>query len=531
MPDETHEPPPQRQQEAEERWERILQSSNDAFVGMGEDGRITDWNPRAEEMFGWPAEDAIGRDLAATLIPPEFRERHHRGLASFLTEGAGTVLFRSLEVPALHRSGRRVPVELRIWPTRAGARWQFYALLRDLSEQERMRARMALLERVTVAANQTMDVEEAVRAALTEICAMTRWPVGHAYLTEPGNPALLQPSGWWELAHNYDGFVKSTAATSFAAGDGLPGRVLEAGRPSWADLLTDESSPRASAALADGLRSAFAFPVLIGEHVAAVLEFFTPDEVDADAELLDLCQHVGAQLGRVFERRWALDELIAAAETKSRMMSVLAHEIRTPLATLKGFADLIRNALDELSPSEVRDFADSIERTSTRLQRLVTNHLAAAQAEAGRLDVRPREIGLRPAVEQVVTDLALDEVEVEMTEELAARVDNDHLLQILTNLLSNADKYGRPPLRVRAEALNDHVRLEISDRGPGIPDGLASQLFEPFARGSLGKSKGGSGLGLWISRELARRNGGELAHEASAAGGATFVLTLPSPEG
>jgi PAS domain S-box-containing protein len=124
--------------ESEARRRAIMNSSLDAIVTMDAQGRITDWNPQAEQVFGWPAAKAVGRPLAEVVIPPEQREAHRKGLARFLVTGEGPILRRRLEMEALHRSGRRFPVELTVVPFRLGSEWLFSGFVRDISEQKRL---------------------------------------------------------------------------------------------------------------------------------------------------------------------------------------------------------------------------------------------------------------------------------------------------------------------------------------------------------------------------------------------------------
>jgi PAS domain S-box-containing protein len=123
---------------SEERLRLVLDTVQEAFVSIDAEGLITDWNPEAEATFGWSHDDAIGGRLSEMIIPPEYREAHKRGLSRFLTTGEGPVLGKRLELEAVHRDGRRFPVELTISPVRMGHTYFFHALLRDVTERKRM---------------------------------------------------------------------------------------------------------------------------------------------------------------------------------------------------------------------------------------------------------------------------------------------------------------------------------------------------------------------------------------------------------
>lgn len=122
---------------AQQQTRLILETAHDAYVAMDATGHIFDWNERAEALFGWTREEAIGRTVADTIIPPHFRETHSRGLRHYMETGDGPVLNKRIELSALHRDGNEFPVELTIAPVRAGDETSFHAFLHDISERKR----------------------------------------------------------------------------------------------------------------------------------------------------------------------------------------------------------------------------------------------------------------------------------------------------------------------------------------------------------------------------------------------------------
>ncbi|TAJ30972.1 MAG: PAS domain S-box protein [Nitrospirae bacterium] len=119
------------------RMQAILENALDAVIGIDEDGRITDWNPRAETIFGWASGEAIGRDLAETIIPLQYREAHRHGLRHFLVTGEGPFLNRRIELTALRRDGNEFPVEISILPLKLGKQYWFSAFVADITERKR----------------------------------------------------------------------------------------------------------------------------------------------------------------------------------------------------------------------------------------------------------------------------------------------------------------------------------------------------------------------------------------------------------
>lgn len=171
---------------------------------------------------------------------------------------------------------------------------------------------LQLLHAVAVTANKAVRVKDAFEPVLKVICQHTAWPIGHAYVVSRNDPDSLEPTTIWYLedTERFADFRKVTEATTFMRGIGLPGRVLSNGKPHWIiDVTRDSNFPRAPFASAVGIKAGFAFPVMIGAEVAAVLEFFGKEAVKPDNLLLAIMADVGIQLGQVIERKRAEEEL------------------------------------------------------------------------------------------------------------------------------------------------------------------------------------------------------------------------------
>jgi PAS domain S-box-containing protein len=143
-----------------------------------------------------------------------------------------------------------------------------------------------------------------MQISLEDVSAAIGWPIGHVYFVDEDDANLLLPTDIWEFENpeRYAAFREETNTTTFRAGDGLPGRVLASRQPSWLAVAADAADPRMQAAREAGLRAGFAFPVMAGTEVAAVVEFFSDVDREPDDELLAVMASVGTQLGRAVER-------------------------------------------------------------------------------------------------------------------------------------------------------------------------------------------------------------------------------------
>ncbi|HJQ43567.1 MAG TPA: PAS domain-containing sensor histidine kinase, partial [Jatrophihabitantaceae bacterium] len=217
------------------------------------------------------------------------------------------------------------------------------------------------------------------------------------------------------------------------------------------------------------------------------------------------------------------------AADQAQFLAVTAHELRSPVSVLSGSAQLLVEHWDELEDTERVELSASMTSSAARLQRLVSDLLTASRLEARAIALRMTEVDLADVLNQAVgaaraatPDLA---IELDAPSGLTVSGEADRLAQAVENLLDNARRHGQPPIEVRARALGDQIEVVVTDSGPGVAPDMRERLFSRFATGSSGV---GTGLGLYIVRELVRAHGGDAWYEPAADGGASFVLTLPA---
>ena len=251
--------------------------------------------------------------------------------------------------------------------------------------------------------------------------------------------------------------------------------------------------------------------------------------------------HVRGLLWDVTDVKVAQEEAEAAARAKSQFLANVSHELRTPLGAILGFQRMLREP--GLTESERENYEAIIERNGQTLVRLIDDILDLSKVEAGALGIEVRPIKLRGAVHDVThafepqlktTGNTLDVVFDERAPH-ALVSDPLRLRQILTNLVSNALKFTKGGhVRVEIAPAGETLRFDVVDDGAGIDSAVQDSLFKPFRQGdeTITRKYGGTGLGLALSRELARALGGDVTLVESAPGrGSRFRLELPLVEG
>ena len=221
------------------------------------------------------------------------------------------------------------------------------------------------------------------------------------------------------------------------------------------------------------------------------------------------------------------------ARERSQFAAAAAHELRTPLAGLQLYGDMLADGLGD--PSKVRDYARRMSEEASRLGRVVSNVLGFSQLERGNLSVNAQVDALGEALRELAerAEPALDRagaaLELDVSPDVRARFDRDALARIVGNLLDNAEKYSRAAddrtIRLAVRDKGDVVEVEVADHGPGVAD--AGALFRAFSRGVTNDGPAGLGLGLALSQSLAQAMGGDLRYAHADGAGATFILRLP----
>jgi signal transduction histidine kinase len=419
---------------------------------------------------------------------------------------------------------------------------------RQLYERQK---ELALFSNIADAANGATSIQAALQITLTEICAYTGWPVGHAYLVGDDSDLLLSAKIWHlDEPHKFSAFREITEKTSFRSGEGLPGRVLDSRQYLWIpDVSLDANFPRGKHSIPIGVRAAFAFPVLAGTTVVAILEFFSADEVQQQESWLKIAAQAGTQLSRIFERHRAMAELEKVhsellertkdlkktiAELESFSYS-LSHDLRSPLRAIQSFVQIfLEDYGSKVDPKGISILQKAI-RSTQRMDRMVLDLLAFT-----RLSHEPMQL------EPVDTEKLLQEIIRERVEFQPPRAtisirsplekvmgNNASLTQCLTNLLDNAVKFVAPgvmpEVKIYSEDADSQTRLYVEDNGVGIGDRDQTQLFQMFQR-FHGSKYPGTGIGLAIVRKAVERMKGNVGVDSQPSHGTRFWVELPKAQ-
>jgi signal transduction histidine kinase len=230
------------------------------------------------------------------------------------------------------------------------------------------------------------------------------------------------------------------------------------------------------------------------------------------------------------------ERLRHSEQLKSELVSIVSHEVRTPLASVLGFTSLLLHR--DVDPDTRRDYLEIIDAQGRRLATLLDDFLNVQRIEEGRLDLSDERVDLRELLREQVRLFSAQSPRHELdlhlpTAPLVVRGDSNRLAQVIGNLLSNAIKYSPDGGRVRitGEPDGDAVALSVRDQGVGIPEDQQTRIFTKFFRGDAAASGiAGTGLGLAFARAVIEAHGGRLNFTSAAGQGSTFRVELPRSE-
>jgi len=364
--------------------------------------------------------------------------------------------------------------------------------------------------------------EDALEVALRTLCDAIG--ADSAYLSLNREDPELGPS-----FH----IVKVTTRAGAVSQEDRVGRVIP--WIAWPDAYENLSRGELFMKIADQVGrsgiSRLGVPIFSGDDWVGTVSFEdTGQRFDWPSEAVNMLVVAAPMLSTYWERETTSQRLEELVRSKDRFVASVSHELRTPLSAVLGFAEELRNRSDSFQPAELTEMLELIADQSKDMANMVEDLLVAARAEIGTISVRPQTVYLRSQAEAALA--AVDSAQADRVKVIGgpgkAWADPTRTRQIIRNLLTNAIRYGGDKVVAEAGSSGDFTVLAVRDNGPGLPQTEWERIFEPYQRAHDRPTQTGSiGLGLTVSRQLARLMGGDLTYR-SAAGESIFELTLPA---
>jgi signal transduction histidine kinase len=397
--------------------------------------------------------------------------------------------------------------------------------------------RVDLLDAATRCAralSSSLDLDEAFNAFVRELRGLIRFDRMAIVLAEEGRARVIATAG--ERAHD----VLPPGSTASLRRN-LLADVLAHGQTIYRPDMTEPRYDEEVQLVRLGVHARVAAPLLVGARPVGLVTIGRRDPHSFSQSEIELVSLLGRLVAsavqniRAYEaERRTVEELRRLSALRADFVSLVSHELRSPMAAVIGSARTLQRRWRELAPEQRESFLALIADETSRLAALIGDVLDTSRIDAGTFGYTFADVDVRSLVEETVAAATIGQDEVPVVSVLEdplprVRGDAERLRQVLTNLVDNAVKYSPhgEPVEVRACALDGRVMVDVADRGPGVPAADRRLIFEKFGRASGGGAKPGTGLGLYIARSIAEAHGGSLEVEAGPARGAVFTLSLP----
>ncbi|HUZ81152.1 MAG TPA: ATP-binding protein, partial [Gaiellaceae bacterium] len=384
------------------------------------------------------------------------------------------------------------------------------------------------------ALSSSLDLDEAFSSFIRELRGLVPFDRMAIVLTEDETARVIATAG--ELADEV-----MPPGSQFGLERNLLAELVARGQTVYRRDMVEAEYAEETQLAELGLRSRVAAPLLVGARTIGLISVCrsSPDAFNEhEIELMSLLGRFvssAVQNIRAYEsERRTVEELRRLSALRADFVSLVSHEMRSPMAAVIGAARTLQQRWRELQPAQREAFLGLIGDETARLAALIGDVLDTSRIDAGTFSYRFGDVDVAALVHDSVATASVGQDEVSVTTEFAGPVpvvrgDSDRLRQVLANLIDNAVKYSRAgePVQVRVAQGNGTVVVSVSDRGPGIARDDQRLIFEKFGRVAGPGSKPGTGLGLYIARSIVEAHGGTLEVSSTVGRGARFTLKLP----
>ena len=489
-------------------------------------------NTAAERLLGWSRDDLLGRALT-TIVPERLRAAHLAGMARYLSAHVPKLIGKPIRLPALHRNGTELDVELTISAFVVDGKDLFVASLRDLRDRVELERQLMLGERLRIATRAAallvsqLDIDHVAQTTVNTLVEGFSASLARIWLVDDdGNTLRLVASA---------GLSSRTTESSRALIDVATypfkvGRVARSLEPFVSNDLASDPELDQTWIAREKLTAIAAFPLQSGQQLRGVFAAFFRERIEPEQQ--DLLQTFASMVSAAANDVRLLEQTRDAVRARDHFLSMASHELNTPITTLNLQLESLARTLPSDANTTLR--IRRAQRQVIRLASLVRELLDVSRISEGRLRLSLEDVDLGKLVAEVVDRHHADlehagcEVALHLTPDVRGIWDADRIDQVVTNLLSNAIKYGAgKAIVVSVSRVDSRAVLRVRDEGMGVAPEDQPRIFQRFERAVHGGTQAGLGLGLWIVQEIVTAHSGTVSVESALGRGATFLVELP----
>lgn len=514
----------------------IVESSDDAIVSKNLNSIITSWNQGAERIFGYTEAEAIGRPI--TMIIPFSRLYEEDIILSNIRKGNKIDHFETVRI---HKSGREIPVSITVSPIKdsVGNIIGASKIARDISEllktQQMLKEnadRLETLNELGKTISDTLDTEVILQRVIEATTKITGARFGAFFY----NTVNASGESYTLYTHSgapreiFEKFAMPSSTEEFHTA--FFGRGVIFSEDITKDLRYGKNSPHFGLSNSNlPVRSYLAVPVISNAgHIIGGLFFGHPEAGIFKPSHEGIVASIASQAAIALDNSRLFEEVKTLSAKKDEFIALASHELKTPLTTIKGYLQLLTQSDIANPPYFIGKCLKQVE----RLYSLVEEMLDVSRVEAGKLQLRPEHFDLRQLLLDVIdnfryTSKTHDIIFNDPGSSHIVKADRYRIEQVLINLLSNAIKYSprADKIEVWLERNTSSLTVRIKDEGIGLTPEEKSKLFNRFYRAEDVSNISGLGLGLYLTKEILLRHGGNIDVISEPGKGSEFYFSLP----
>lgn len=531
---------------SEQRFKTIFGNVNDMIVYLDRDGVVIDINPRLESLFGFTPEEVIGKDFSQ--FPFATPETMHEVVNAFGEALVSGQIQELLSFEGRGKDGAVVHVEASTrFVERDDGTTDILVIVRDITDRKRVEQQLvqrnrelAALNAIAQTVSQSIDLDEILENALDQILQILDIRHGAVgFFDREAGAIVLKTSRGTDPET-----LKTLSPIQLGEGDRA---ILDRFRdPIFLDSVTDAtdflSAESMGLAISRNLKSGVITPLVSRGAVMGILCAFTEGDRVFTSEEQGLLITIGHQISTAIENAQLLEEASRARaleeldELRTALLANVSHELRTPLTSIKGLASTLVQPDIEWDLETQRDFLRNIGNESDRLTHIVNDLMEMSQIEAGIMRLERAQTTVSSIIDQLEDQLRhivqRHHFDIDVPPGLSPLcVDEVRIGEVVANLVSNAVAYSEEGTRITLSAreFEDRIVVSVTDEGVGIEAEYLDKVFDRFYRLESGVAlrRGGTGLGLPISKGIVEQHGGEILVTSQLGKGSTFSFSLP----
>lgn len=522
----------------------IISIASDAIITTNEELLIVNFNRGAEEIFGYRADEIVGRHINL-LIPARFHTTHNEHVRNFARSGVpARRMGERRQILGLRKSGEEFPAEASISQLKEGSRCLFTVVLRDVSDRKRREVRQALLAQAGEILAGSLDTDVTLNSVARLIVPQVAdWCVV-CVRNEEGKlirEAIAHRDPEIEKALNDEVLLQPVSNPRHPLFQAMEKReaVIISHMTRDVFMAMAENEHHAQTLQQTGAHSAIVVPMIARQEVqGAIALFVTATHPGFDEDDVALAEELARRAALALDNARLYRKARAAIDARDDVLAVVSHDLGNPLSAIRIGTTLLLSAL----PEEEKQTGGwkhlvGIRNSAEQMERLIKDLLEVKRIEAGQLSVERDKVQVVPLVNEAIELLSniAEGRSISLRTNIpdaipALYADRERILQAFSNLVGNAVKFTQPggEVRIEAEAHDDEVVFSVVDTGSGISPADLPHVFDRYWQAkSRRRGRQGIGLGLVIVKGIVEAHGGKIWAESDFGVGSRFSFSVP----